>query len=130
NDEFYTKYETICKELRSDEYKKQLKGKVIYCNCDDAKHSEFWRYFVAFYDTLELKGLITTYFPKNGEEAYMLELNKDVMNKLMKKHKLSMNELLIKLQDRNEKFFPELKVIKGDESFGGGILEVMNVLNF
>ncbi|MGL5591730.1 MAG: adenine-specific methyltransferase EcoRI family protein, partial [Mycoplasmoidaceae bacterium] len=46
NDEFYTKYETICKELRSDEYKKQLKGKVIYCNCDDAKHSEFWRYFV------------------------------------------------------------------------------------
>ena len=32
NDEFYTQYEDIAKEI--EHYKEHLKGKVVYCNCD------------------------------------------------------------------------------------------------
>ncbi|MGL4617358.1 MAG: adenine-specific methyltransferase EcoRI family protein [Mycoplasmoidaceae bacterium] len=120
DDEFYTRYDDIQKELRSDEYRKQLKDKIIYCNCDDAKHSQFWIYFIGFYDVLKLKGLITTYYPKNGEPAYSLKINDEVINDLMKKHKLTREQLFEKFIDKNEDFFPEREEIKGDEKYGAG----------
>lgn len=40
NDEFYTQITDIEKELRH--YKDHLKGKVIFCNCDDPEMSNFW----------------------------------------------------------------------------------------
>ena len=38
-DEFYTKYSDIEKELIH--YAEQLRNKVIFCNCDDARKSNF-----------------------------------------------------------------------------------------
>ena len=35
NDEFYTQYEDIAKEIPY--YKEQLADKIIYCNCDNPK---------------------------------------------------------------------------------------------
>jgi hypothetical protein len=43
NDEFYTQISDIEKELRH--YKDHLKGKMIFCNCDDPERSNFWLHF-------------------------------------------------------------------------------------
>ena len=42
-DEFYTQLADIEKELMH--YKAFFKGKVVYCNCDDARESNFFKYF-------------------------------------------------------------------------------------
>lgn len=54
-DEFYTRYDTIAKEMlyASD----VLHGKRILCNCDDPFLSEFVRYFLNNFNTLGLKSL-------------------------------------------------------------------------
>ncbi|MBQ6518824.1 MAG: hypothetical protein IJI14_08890 [Anaerolineaceae bacterium] len=59
-DEFYTKYETIEKEIPF--YKNFIKGKNIYCNCDDPDKSSFWKYFSNNFDDLQLKSLTATFF--------------------------------------------------------------------
>ena len=41
NDEFYTRFEDIEKELSF--YKDKLKDKIIYCNCDNPNESNFWK---------------------------------------------------------------------------------------
>jgi len=62
NDEFYTQFSDIQKEVESYlEYDKNtFKNKVIYCNCDDPFESNFFRYFVLNFKRLGLKSLITT----------------------------------------------------------------------
>ena len=64
NDEFYTQYEDIAKEI--EHYKEHLKGKVVYCNCDIPYFSNFHKYFLDNFKELELKGLIVTGYIKNG----------------------------------------------------------------
>jgi len=63
NDEFYTLLSDIEKELRH--YKEQFRGKVVYCNCDDPFESNFFKYFAANFNALELKKLITTSYVKS-----------------------------------------------------------------
>lgn len=53
NDEFYTQYCDIEEELAN--YWQQLRGKVIYCNCDDPDSSNFWLYFEKNFDRIGLK---------------------------------------------------------------------------
>ena len=62
NDEFYTQFLDIQKEVESYlEYgANTFKDKVIYCNCDDPFESNFFRYFVLNFKRLGLKSLITT----------------------------------------------------------------------
>ena len=43
NDEFYTLYEDIEKEMLY--YVDYFKDKIIYCNCDNYKTSNFVKYF-------------------------------------------------------------------------------------
>lgn len=64
NDEFYTLYDDIQKELNF--YKDQLKGKVIYCNCDDPAESAFTDFFKLNFDYLGIKKLICTRYQKSG----------------------------------------------------------------
>lgn len=59
-DEFYTKITDIEKEIRH--YKEQLRGKTIFCNCDDPEYSNFWRYFQLNFYELGLKKLISTHY--------------------------------------------------------------------
>ena len=42
-DEFYTQLSDIERELKY--YKKYFKGKIVYCNCDDPRVSNFFHYF-------------------------------------------------------------------------------------
>jgi hypothetical protein len=62
NDEFYTQYSDIQKEIEAYlEYNSDVfRGKVVYCNCDDPFESNFFRYFVLNFNKLGLKQLITT----------------------------------------------------------------------
>ena len=67
NDEFYTRYEDVEKELSL--YDKSIwKDKVVLCNCDDAvdtddrKSSAFALYFINNFTTLELKKLICIHY--------------------------------------------------------------------
>ena len=57
NDEFYTQLVDIENELRH--YTDHFKGKVVYCNCDDPRVSNFFHYFSHNFERLGLKKLIT-----------------------------------------------------------------------
>lgn len=64
NDEFYTQYGDIQKEIEAYlEFNPDVfRGKVVYCNCDDPYESNFFRYFALNFNRLGLKQLITTSF--------------------------------------------------------------------
>lgn len=64
NDEFYTQLKDIENELKH--YKSHFKNKVVYCNADDPRVSNFFHYFSYNFDYLGLKKLITTCY-KNQE---------------------------------------------------------------
>lgn len=76
NDEFYTQYCDIEDELKH--YKKCFKGKVIYCNCDNPKYSQFYRYFKRNFNSLGLKRLIVTYY-KKGSKVHKTEIYSGVV---------------------------------------------------
>ena len=65
NDEFYTQLSDIEKEMAH--YKDFFKGKVVYCNCDDARESNFFKFFSNNFESLGLKKLITTGYKENGK---------------------------------------------------------------
>lgn len=65
NDEFYTQLSDIEKEMSH--YKGFFKGKVVYCNCDDARESNFFKYFSMNFEHLGLKKLITTGYKADGK---------------------------------------------------------------
>ena len=67
NDEFYTRYEDVEKELSM--YPKSIwKNKTVFCNCDDAvgdteiRTSAFPLFFIKNFKELELKKLICTHY--------------------------------------------------------------------
>ncbi len=89
-DEFYTQLGDISNELKH--YKAQLRGKTIFCNCDDPFESNFFKYFALNFNALGLQKLIATsykgspiagselsLFPaeETGEvrESYAIEIN-------------------------------------------------------
>ncbi len=57
-DEFYTQLLDIESELKH--YKEHFKNKVVFCNCDDPRISNFFHYFSHNFENLGLKKLITT----------------------------------------------------------------------
>ncbi|MBY5950644.1 adenine-specific methyltransferase EcoRI family protein [Algoriphagus marincola] len=86
-DEFYTQLPDIERELKY--YKKHFKGKVVYCNCDDPRISNFFHYFSYNFEKLGLKKLITTCYKNQSmdlfskhdtEQAIYLEYNGDKNN--------------------------------------------------
>ena len=90
-DEFYTQLSDISNELKH--YKGQLRGKTVFCNCDDPYESNFFKYFALNFNSLGLKKLIATSYKKSpiagnqlpfeefkglkpeGKEPYAIEIN-------------------------------------------------------
>ncbi|MBL0687168.1 MAG: adenine-specific methyltransferase EcoRI family protein [Sulfurospirillum sp.] len=68
SDEFYTQYSDIESELQY--YKSHFKNKVVYCNCDDPKISNFVNYFIANFKELGLKKLITSCYSKQDNDLF------------------------------------------------------------
>jgi len=86
NDEFYTRYEDVEKELSM--YPKRIwKNKVVFCNCDDAVNSTdtntsaFALYFLRNFSNLGLKKLICTHYAgkvdlfNQGPKGYIFTSN-------------------------------------------------------
>ena len=53
-------------------YKDFFKGKVVYCNCDDARESNFFKYFSLNFEFLGLKKLITTGYKQGGKGVVLV----------------------------------------------------------
>ncbi len=111
NDEFYTKFSDIQKEIESYlEYDKNtFKDKVVYCNCDDPFESNFFRYFVLNFNRLGLKSLITTsYKPSPVANTQIGLFGDDITLEPVKgRPKVTANKFIIK----------EVGDVDGDGSF-------------
>lgn len=68
NDEFYTQLADIEKELRH--YKEYFKDKVVFCNCDDPRISNFFHYFSYNFENLGLKKLIATCYKNQDMDLF------------------------------------------------------------
>ena len=70
NDEFYTQLSDIENELKH--YKSHFAGKVVYCNCDDARKSNFFRFFQKKFNDYGLKKLVTTSYNEDGHGSVLV----------------------------------------------------------
>lgn len=107
SDEFYTRLADVEKELKH--YRHHFEGKVVLCNCDDPRVSNFFHYFSYNFEKLGLKKLITTCYKSQDME-------------LFSRHD---NEAAIYLEyegDKNQNKVPDLeeigiKTLDGDGDF-------------
>jgi len=99
NDEFYTQYSDIQKEIAAYlEYNPDVfRGKVVYCNCDDPFESNFFRYFVLNFNKLGLKQLITTSYKPSPVANTQLQLFGDdkTLPKVKGRPKITANKFII-----------------------------------
>jgi hypothetical protein len=99
NDEFYTQYGDIQKEIEAylDYNPNVFRKKVVYCNCDDPFESNFFRYFVLNFGKLGLKQLITTSYKPSPIANTQLELFGDDQSqtKLKGRPKVTANKFII-----------------------------------
>lgn len=67
-DEFYTQLSDIERELKH--YRNHFKDKVVFCNCDDPRISNFFHYFSYNFEKLGLKKLITTCYKNQNRDLF------------------------------------------------------------
>ena len=91
NDEFYTQLTDIEKEMRH--YKEFFKGKVVYCNCDDARESNFFKYFSLNFEHLGLKKLISTGFKADGKGVVLVYEGDKNGNRIVDDNEIIVSEL-------------------------------------
>lgn len=72
SDEFYTQYCDIESELKY--YKPHFSGKVVYCNCDDPRVSNFFKYFAVNFDNLGLKKIIASCYVEKDAGLFSNEV--------------------------------------------------------
>ena len=106
-DDFYTQLVDIERELKH--YKNHFKDRVVFCNCDDPRVSNFFHYFSYNFEKLGLKKLITTCY-KNQERD------------LFSQHNTEKAIYLEYTGDKNENKVPDpeeigIKHLKGDGDF-------------
>lgn len=71
SDEFYTQLSDIESELQH--YKSHFKNKVVYCNCDDPRISNFFNYFASNFKELGLKKLIAACYREQVSDLFNKE---------------------------------------------------------
>jgi hypothetical protein len=71
SDEFYTQLSDIESELQH--YKNHFKDKVVYCNCDDARISNFFKYFANNFKEIGLKKLIASCYQEQKNDLFNTE---------------------------------------------------------
>ncbi|MCO5234536.1 MAG: adenine-specific methyltransferase EcoRI family protein [Chitinophagales bacterium] len=107
NDEFYTQLSDIERELKY--YKKHFKDKVIYCNCDDPRVSNFFHFFSYNFEKLGLKKLIATCYKSQSMDLFSQNDSEQAI-------------YLEYTGDKNGNFVPDpneigIKQLKGDGDF-------------
>lgn len=88
NDEFYTQYSDIEKEINAYvEYNKEVfKNKTILLPCDDPEWSNFTKYFIANFERLGLKKFISTSYAKSNGNKEITDFEKNSPNYDETKH--------------------------------------------
>lgn len=76
NDEFYTKISDVENELKY--YKDQFYDKVVYCNCDNPKKSEFCTFFRLKFVDWGLKKLIVTCITEDNSNGLAYIWDRDI----------------------------------------------------
>lgn len=71
SDEFYTLLPDIESELKH--YTNHFQGKVVYCNCDDPRTSNFYRYFAVNFHQLGLQGLIAACYREVHRDLFDMD---------------------------------------------------------
>ena len=124
DDEFYTTYETIEKEVAH--YTKHFENKTVLCNCDDPFESNFCRFFLRNFNKLKLKRLICTSYKSSKVVATQLALLDDDNEPLCAENgyvldvKQICDDYEVITDEMVTKFLMESKVIKklrGDGDF-------------
>ncbi|MBQ9540388.1 MAG: hypothetical protein IJU89_03115 [Alphaproteobacteria bacterium] len=79
NDEFYTRYEDIEKEVNAhlEQNPGIFKDKVVYCPCDDPDWSNFVKFFRDNFEKLGLKKLIASCIGVDGNPGKIYVLSRD-----------------------------------------------------
>ena len=99
NDEFYTQYSDIQKEIEAYlEYNPDVfRSKVVYCNCDDPFESNFFRYFVLNFNKIGLKQLITTSYKPSPVANTQLQLFGDdkTLTRVKGRPKITANKFIV-----------------------------------
>ena len=87
NNEFYTLYEDIDRELKH--YKFYFKDAVVFCNCNDVYEggsSNFFNYFVDNFHKLQLKKLIASHYSPDANgfagDSFLIEHEGTTINKI------------------------------------------------
>lgn len=106
-DEFYTQLGDIERELKY--YKSHFKDKVVYCNCDDPRVSNFFHFFSYNFEKLGLKKLIVTCYKNQDMD-------------LFSENKSEQAIYLVYEGDKNDNRIPDpneigVKHLKGDGDF-------------
>ena len=91
NDEFYTQLSDIENELKH--YKNHFAGKVVYCNCDDARKSNFFRFFQKKFNDYGLKKLVTTSYNEDGHGSVLVYEGDTNGNGKLDEHEVKVSEL-------------------------------------
>lgn len=91
NDEFYTQLTDIEKECFH--YREHFRDKVIYCNCDDARESNFFKYFAMNFEFFGLKKLITTGYKADGKGVCLVYEGDKNGNKVADDNEIQVTEL-------------------------------------
>ena len=106
-DEYYTQKIDIENELKH--YSDHFKGKVVLCNCDDPRVSNFFHYFSHKFEALGLKKLITTCYKSQDMDLFSSKKSEEAI-------------YLVYEGDKNKNRIPdkseiEIKPLKGDGDF-------------
>lgn len=118
NDEFYTQLSDIEKECAH--YADFFKGKVVYCNCDDARDSNFFRYFTINFEHLGLKKVIATGYKKDGHGVCLVYEGDKNGNRRVDDEEIAVTELRGDGDFRSEeclKFLEEADVVVTNPPF-------------
>jgi hypothetical protein len=105
SDEFYTQLSDIESELKH--YENHFKDKVVFCNCDDPRISNFSKYFLSNFDVLKLKKIVSSCYKEQGNGFY--------------------SEYVSKEEEKDNPNYNDIKYFKGDGDFSSD--ESIELLN-
>ena len=104
-DDYYTLLSDIEKELKH--YKRSFKNKIVLCNCDDPRVSNFFHYFSYNFERLGLKKLITTCYKNQSVDLFSQSVSEKAI-------------FLEYTGDKNNNKIPDIEEIKTKDFKGDG----------
>lgn len=90
-DEFYTQLPDIEKELHH--YAHHFRDKVVFCNCDDPRVSNFFTYFQLKFRVLGLRKLITTCYQNQNPDMFSRHVHERSIGLAIAEHQKETGDL-------------------------------------